>query len=155
METTENKTQIKKRILTQCMLKQQSLIDDFKSRLKELKLLQDAETEEISSGNRRAFSQSEYNSIYQALDFAEAEMGILVFLNSKDNSLHETADLGAVIVTNRATFFISVSIEQFSADGHPFVGISTQSPLFLAMRGKRIGDYFTYEGTSYYIEDIF
>ncbi|UCS92042.1 hypothetical protein KZP23_15105 [Echinicola marina] len=151
----EYKIQLKKELLEECRKKQQSLIDDFQFRLHELKGIRDLDDEDINSGNRRAFDQSEYNSLFQALDFAEAEMGILSYLSSKDEKLCEAIELGSVVVTNLATFFVSVSIEQFSSNDIDYLGISTHSPLFIAMRGLKPGDQFQYEGKEYRINDVF
>ncbi len=155
METMENKIQLKNELLEACRKKQQSLIDDFQLRLHELKGVRDLDDEDINSGNRRVFDQSEYNSLFQALDFAEAEMGILSYLSSKGEKLNETVELGSVVITNLATFFVSVSIEQFSSQGKDYLGISTHSPLFIVMRGLKRGDNFQYDGKEYTIKDVF
>ncbi|WP_186758066.1 hypothetical protein [Echinicola salinicaeni] len=151
----ENKIKLKNELLKECRKKQQSLIDDFQLRLHELKGLRNLDEEDINSGNRKTFDRSEYNSLFQALDFAEAEMGILSYLSSKSKKLDNKVELGSVVITDVATFFVSVSIEQFSSNGTNYLGISTHSPLFIAMRGLKAGDSFEYEGKKYYIKDVF
>lgn len=155
MKTKEDKTQLKQQLLNQCIVKQQALIDDFSARLNELKLLQGNENSDSSNGSSKAFSQSEYNSIYQAFDFAKAEMDILKFLVSKEESIHQFVKLGSVVNTDKALFYISVSIEQFSVNGMDYIGISTHSPLYQAMRNKKNNDKFSYEGVDYLIKEVF
>jgi hypothetical protein len=62
---------------------------------------------------------------------------------------------GAIVVTNRGTFFVSASLEKFTVDGKVYTGISLSSPLYQAMHGKVKGDTISFRGTSYKIKDLF
>ena len=65
------------------------------------------------------------------------------------------AEYGTVVKTDKETFFISVGVERFYVDDFPVFGISVQSPIYKVMKGKRVGDRFSYKGLTYRIEEIF
>jgi hypothetical protein len=65
------------------------------------------------------------------------------------------AEYGTVVRTDKETFFISVGIEEFNVDGQPVFGISVQSPIYRVMKGKKVGEHFTYNGITCLIEEIF
>ncbi len=48
--------------------------------------------------------------------------------------------LGDVIETDKGHFFVAVSSDEFTVDGISYRGISVESPLYLALRGKKNGD---------------
>ncbi|MEB2777429.1 hypothetical protein SYJ56_19095 [Algoriphagus sp. D3-2-R+10] len=98
---------------------------------------------------------SEINLIEEELEFAKEEMRVLNYIKSNLKKLHKTPELGAVVVTDKASFFISVSIEEFMVGENRYFGISTQSPIFKAMRGKSRFETFTYGSTDYLIKEIF
>lgn len=152
------KQNLKEKLLTECIRKQKSIIHDFNLRLMELKEIEaDAADEELdgSRQGQRAQADSELFLLTKQLDFAQREMEFLESLQSKVHSPAEVIEAGAVVVTDKLTFFISVSIEQFTVDGKLYAGLSVYSPLFLAMRGKRTGETFTFNRITYLINEIF
>jgi hypothetical protein len=158
MRTDIEKAALKKQMLTACIAKQQLLIDDFKKRIGAL-LVTDGLGNEESYDNNELSNLSaqieEATAINEALHFAEDEMKQLMFLQFSGDKLNTKAEQGAVVVTNAATFFISVSIEQFRVDRDTYVGLSVFSPLFLVMKGLTAGEKFIYSGKEYRINDIF
>ena len=158
MRTNIEKAALKKQMLTACIAKQQLLIDDFKKRIAALLSTDGLGNEESYDNNELSNVSSqieEANAINEALHFAEDEMNQLMFLQFSGDQLNTQAEQGAVVITNAATFFISVSIEQFRVDRDIFIGLSVFSPLFLAMKGLTAGEKFTYGGREYRINDIF
>ena len=97
----------------------------------------------------------EINTINSLLEFAETELLVLETIKQTVDTKRDSVSLGAIVVTNHNTFFISASLEQFSVDGSKYLGISTKSPLYFAMEGKKIGDSFEYKDKRYTIKDIF
>lgn len=144
-------------MLSACIARQQSLMDDFKERINFL-LTEDSNADDEHDNNRMAqdaLRLAELNMLNDTLAFARQEMTILQQLKFLEDMAHDRVKLGAVVVTDKQTFFVCVSIEQFTVDGKTYVGISTSSPLFHAMRGRQEGDTFAYKGTLYHIEEIF
>jgi hypothetical protein len=149
---------LRKKMLDACIKKQQLLIDDFKGRVKALLDTEDLGNEEEYDNtqlSQKGQASEEVNNINEALSLANEEMNFLLQLKSADNNSHSVVGPGAIIITDKAVFFISVSIEQFGVDGETFIGISTKSPLYLTMKGLPKESIFCHNGTNYKILDIF
>lgn len=56
---------------------------------------------------------------------------------------------GAVVVTDKMTLYICVSIESFEVNGHALFGISTKTPIYASMRGLEKGKTFQFNETVY------
>lgn len=59
------------------------------------------------------------------------------------NSVSNTIKLGSLVITNKARFYISVSLGEFFFQGDRFYAISPESPMAQIMIGKKVGDDFT------------
>lgn len=138
--------------------KQQLLIDDFKTRLKALTesehLSNDAELDGTQSA-QKAQMEAEINLLNDQLQFANEEMILLQGLQARTDTPCHQITLGAVVVTDSNTFFVSASLEAFQLNGETFIGISTHSPLYKTMMGKKKGESFNFQGTTYSIKDVF
>ncbi|SIT97159.1 Transcription elongation factor, GreA/GreB family [Epilithonimonas bovis DSM 19482] len=58
------------------------------------------------------------------------------------NSVSDTVKLGSLVITNKARFYISVSLGEFFFQGDRFYAISAESPMAKIMLGKKVGDDF-------------
>lgn len=59
------------------------------------------------------------------------------------NSESEHAKLGSLVITNKARFYISVSLGEFFFEGDRFYAISPESPMAKKMIGMKPGEEFT------------
>jgi hypothetical protein len=158
MRTKIEKAALKKRMLEACITKQQSLIKDFRIRLEALLVTEGLGNEESYDSNEHshtAMQMEEATGLSETLRFAEDEMKQLMFLEHSAEETTARVEPGAAVVTNAATFYISVSIEQFKVDNETFIGLSVHSPFYIAMKGKVAGDTVVYSGREYRINDIF
>lgn len=55
----------------------------------------------------------------------------------------ERIQLGSLVITNKARFYISVSLGEFFFEGDRFYAISPESPMAKRMMGMKSGDDFT------------
>lgn len=69
--------------------------------------------------------------------------------------LLETVGPGAVVVTDRRTFYVSVGIEDFEVGNREIFGLSTGAPIYEVMKGKGKGENFSFRDMKYVIEDVF
>lgn len=158
MITTTEKSILKERILEACIAQKQSLIDDFEVRMKSLLESEGLGNEEEYDNNelsQKGQASEEVNSLNDALSTANEEMNVLRQLQAGEKISYAKAGPGAVVVTNKGIFFISVSIEKFMIDGKNIIALSVKSPLYLAMRGLPKKSKFHYNGKGYTIIDIF
>lgn len=58
------------------------------------------------------------------------------------NSPFQKSQIGALVITNKARFYISVSLGEFFFEGDRFYAISPESPMAKIMEGKKVGDEF-------------
>jgi hypothetical protein len=158
MTTSIEKSELKRKMLAACIAKQQSLINDFRERIKSLTETEGLGNEEYYDDRELSIQSSrvsEINTLNQLLEFANQEMELLENLRIPHDVIHDRAVVGAVVATDNKTFYISASIESFTVDGRSYLGISARSPLFQAMSGKRKGDSFSFKEKHYRINDIF
>ena len=59
------------------------------------------------------------------------------------NNSTERIQLGSLVITNKARFYISVSLGEFFFEGDRFYAISPESPMAKKMMGMKSGDAFT------------
>ena len=75
-------------------------------------------------------------------------------IENTDFGMTDTVQPGAVIKFNNRRFVVCVSTTRFDVDGKTYMGISTQSPIYLAMVGLKAGDIFTHNGTEFEVQEI-
>lgn len=59
------------------------------------------------------------------------------------NTSTDRVQLGSLVITNKARFYISVSLGEFFFEGDRFYAISSESPMARKMMGMKAGDEFT------------
>ncbi|ASW76111.1 hypothetical protein IQ37_05905 [Chryseobacterium piperi] len=59
------------------------------------------------------------------------------------NNTTERVQIGSLVITNKARFYISVSLGEFFFEGDRFYAISPESPMAKKMMGMKSGDAFT------------
>jgi len=152
-----SKIEFKTKILQASILQQQKVVDDFQKRVKEIMTSEAIEKDEYDSHQQsfKAETMTEVSLLSDQLHFANHELDELKHIQNYGHECHSTAEYGTVVKTDKETFFISVGIERFDADDLPVFGISVQSPIYRAMKGKRVGDNFSYNGITYLVEEIF
>lgn len=70
------------------------------------------------------------------------------------NSEFGKVRLGALVITNKARFYISISLGEFFYEGDRFYAISEESPLAQKMLGLTVGSEFTLNKIHQKIEEI-
>lgn len=70
------------------------------------------------------------------------------------NSDSEYAKLGSLVITNKARFYISVSLGEFFFEGDRFYAISPESPMAQKIIGMKAGEEFTLNKIHQKIETI-
>ncbi|RPA69018.1 hypothetical protein EF405_04175 [Cyclobacteriaceae bacterium YHN15] len=150
--------EFKKKSLEASIKKHQSVIDDLKRSIKELLGTEDAANRDESDLTQQSVNTEQIqkaNAIGDQVSFANDEMTLLNNMLPLIEDIHDQVTLGSVVVTDKMVFFVSASIEQFEVDGIELFGLSTESPIYQEMRGKKKGDLFSYKKHHYTIVDLF
>lgn len=71
------------------------------------------------------------------------------------NSASKTVKLGSLVITNKARFYISVSLGEFFFNNDRFYAISAESPMAQTMMGMKPGDSFVLNRIAQTIEEIY
>lgn len=144
----------KAQIFEACKLKQEQIISDFKTEISNLKSeIYDRDvipSQGDSSSSERHQVLLRYE---QELEHLEQELGVLDSIS--DEKICEIVELGAVVITDSLSFFVSISAEELNVNGDKIFGISVQAPLYKAMKGKKKGDTFSINQKQYEILDVY
>lgn len=70
------------------------------------------------------------------------------------NTSTDRIALGSVVFTNKARFYISVSLGEFFYEGDRFYAISEESPMAKILFGKKAGDSFVLNNIAQTIENV-
>ena len=141
-------------VLQTCIAKQEELVNNFVGRVNEL--VADASTQRQStsqSEDRTAGNVEVLETLQRELAFVQMEMGVLKSINPEQ--VNNKVELGAIVVTNKRTFFIAVSVEKIEIEGQEIFGISMRAPIYSAMIDLKKGDQFEFNGISYKIQDVY
>jgi transcription elongation GreA/GreB family factor len=145
---------VKSIIHTAYLEKQKELIEDFKKR--ELEMNKDilSQNESLSqSEDRKAGKLELLKALGNELVFAQEEMTYLKTLEAAKES--NVVEPGAVVVTDKMTFFVGVSGERAEIEKEEVFAISTKAPIYATMMGLKKGNSFQFNESSYAIEDIY
>ena len=71
------------------------------------------------------------------------------------NSEMSVVQLGSLVITNKARFYISVSLGEFFFEGDRMYAISEESPMAKMMIGKKVGEEFVLNRIHQKIEEIY
>lgn len=152
-----SKNEFKAQILLASIAQQQRMVDDCKKRVSEIMTSEASQKDEYDAHQQsfKSETMAEVSLLSDQHHFALHELDELKHIQNYDHERHPVTEYGTVVKTDKETFFISVGIEQFYVNDQPIFGVSVQSPIYRAMKGKRVGDRFSYKGISYLIEEIF
>ena len=112
--------------------------------------------------SREVKKTSKYDSIREEMQEEIYQMQKqLASLRDLQRTLHQIQDktsdkiqVGSIVFTNKARFYISVSLGEFFFEGDRFYAISEESPMAKIMFGKKVGDSLTLNNISQVIEQI-
>ncbi|UII30659.1 hypothetical protein LVD17_20410 [Fulvivirga ulvae] len=148
------KREIREQIMNSCIRQQQLLMDDFSQRIKSLLASQKQQTKSGLNGSKSLMNLDEIDLLNDAMIFAQLEMNRLRYLRSVNYMDHREVELGAIVITDVNTIFVSSSVEPFWFNGENIICISTESALFNQMKGKRTGELFFHNQNTYIIREI-
>ena len=123
-----------------------------------LQQAQEASTDDTksSAGDKfetgREMAQQDINRNKQLLADAQQQKAILLSL--ADVPKIEKVRSGSLVITNNGNFYISISAGQLQLEGKTFFAISAASPIGKLLLGKAIGEQFSFNGKTYFIEQV-
>jgi transcription elongation GreA/GreB family factor len=150
------KLTLKKRILAAGIKAQTSIVEDFRTRIQELKTTgQQYADEQHDSGAQSMTADTEEQAGLMTEQLAMLEEELEKLQRISLDEVHDVVHLGSVVTTEKQLFFVSVSIERFKCDNVEYFGVSTKAPVYKAMEGKKKGEKFEVNGRQFEIVDLF
>ncbi len=70
------------------------------------------------------------------------------------NGVTYTADVGSVVKTDNGNFYISISAGVLKVKNDIFFAVSPVSPVGLLLKGKKVGNKFKLNDTTYHINEV-
>jgi hypothetical protein len=67
----------------------------------------------------------------------------------------DVVEHGACVVTDKQAFLLSIGAGKFMVGNKVFFAISAQTPIYAALKGKKVGDTIVFNGQSQTISEIF
>lgn len=152
-----DKLAFKQKIHDQAVASVEKTVRDLR---KEIALIKNGEMvidEDQFDMDQQAQGEAAHEVIHELAGQLHFELEELQRLQRMDIKLPllETVAPGAVVVTNRRTFYICVGIEDFKVENREVFGISLMAPIYEVMEGKKKGETFAFRDTEYLIEDVF
>lgn len=144
----------KKEILQQIIDQEAGYIEKLKETLEEYKEASDLDEQETI--DRQEMSQANEAKDMQMrmrlqLDKANLDFADVKKIGALD---YNRVEAGALVTTDKAYFFVGVSIHNLEIKGKDLYGVSVESPAFKEILGKVEGDKFKLGENTYNIEKI-
>ncbi|MCH6233604.1 hypothetical protein [Cognataquiflexum rubidum] len=153
-----NHAAFKKALLETSIKKHQSVIDDFKNSIREMIGGENEANQEEPEMSQQGFNAEQIhraNAIGEQVNFANKEMELLQNMLPTIEDINDSVRLGSVVVTDKDIFFVSASIERMKVNGISVFGLSSDSPLYQVMKGKKQGEKFSFKDSHYQIKEVF
>lgn len=90
-----------------------------------------------------------------ARQYSNAQTGVRYLQDLLRLPPFDTVEHGAVVVTDRQNFLLSIGAGKFMVGNRVFFAISAQTPIYAALKGKRVGDEIVFNGQRQTIKEIF
>lgn len=147
--------QLKKLLYQQCLDYVQQRMDAARLSIEAAQQASQDDTKS-SAGDKyetgREMAQQETNRNVAQLNEANK---LKVALNQINPAIsNNSVEIGSIVMTSLAKFYISISAGALSAAGEIYMAISPASPIGLKMKGLKAGDEFNLNGKVYKIESI-
>jgi hypothetical protein len=155
MELIAEQLEMKKQLLAECFTIQSRLVETAKEAMQQA---QDSANEEQGSIEDNSESFKSQLQIDRDMYARQVEEAINSFNQLRKIDITKespTIALGSVVITDSQNFFISISLGEINVEGKRFFAISTSTPLYKEMAGKKKGEVFKFRDRKYRIEKVY
>ena len=89
-----------------------------------------------------------------ARQYSNALAGIRVLQDLRKLPPFDSVQHGAVVATDRQNFLLSIGAGKFMVGNKVYFAISAQTPIYMALKGKTVGDTITINGQTQTIMEV-
>ena len=90
-----------------------------------------------------------------AKQYSNALAGIRYLQDLLKEAPHDMVEHGAVVVTDCQNFLLSIGAGKFMVGNRVFFAISAQTPIYVALKGKHVGDSIVFNGLTQTVKEIY
>ena len=90
-----------------------------------------------------------------ARQYSNAQTGVRYLQDLLKLEPFDTVEHGACVVTDKQKFLLSIGAGKFMVGHDVYFAISAQTPIYLALKGKKVGDSIVFNGQRQTIIEIF
>lgn len=90
-----------------------------------------------------------------ARQYSNAQTGVRYLQDLLRLEPFDTVEHGACVVTDKQKFLLSIGAGKFMVGHDVYFAISAQTPIYLALKGKKVGDSIVFNGQRQTIIEIF
>lgn len=142
----------KKRLIDHCIAGQEESFNEVK------KAMDEAQREANAYGPPKDRYDGFRNQQLKKRDMlakqSEQALQNLKALHIVEPEGHGIVDFGSLVITDSMIFFVSIGLGLVQFEQEQVAVISTQVPIYQAMRDKKAGDRFSFNGKAYTIINI-
>ncbi len=155
MYTMVSLQDIKPKLYQYCVKQIQQRIDLAREAMQRMQAAANEETKS-SAGDKyetgRAMMQLEKEKYAQQINHALQQKKVMDQVDP--NRLCKAVGLGSLVKTNQGMFYMGISLGKIELEGDNYFAISLATPLGQASNGLTAGNSFTFQGKTYFIEEI-
>lgn len=146
---------IKKELLSRCFEKIEERVREIMLAIQQAQEALESETKS-SAGDKyetsREMIQQDLNRCHMQLSQAKKDW---ILLQKIEIGIKEKVEMGAIVMTEKGTYFMAVSLGQQQVDGRNFIVISPSSPIGKLLLGSEIGDAIFFNGAKQLITAVY
>ncbi|MBD1432528.1 GreA/GreB family elongation factor [Sphingobacterium sp. DN00404] len=146
---------IKKELLNNCLRQIEGRLEETAFAIQQAQEAIESETKS-SAGDKyetsREMIQQDLNRYHTQLLQSKKDW---VVLQKMETEIKEKVEIGAIVVTEKVTYFMAVSLGQQLVEGMNFMVISPSSPIGKLLLGREVGDQIVFNGTKQSITAVY
>jgi hypothetical protein len=89
-----------------------------------------------------------------ARQYSNAQTGVRYLQDLLKLPPFDTVEHGAVVITDKQRFLLSIGAGKFMVGNDVYFAISAQTPIYAALKGKKVGDTLVFNGQSQTIKEV-
>ncbi len=150
MERTEKR----QRVIGACIAQQQQIADVAKQEMDSAQQQSNDYGANVDRYDSYRTKMMRSRDMY-AKQYSNAQTGIRYLQDLLKLPPFDVVEHGACVVTDRQKFLLSIGAGKFSNGNEVWFAISAQTPIYMALKGKRVGESIVFNGQTQTIHEIF
>lgn len=149
-----DKEKLKKEIVRSCMNTLERSIETTRERIAEI--IQTANDYEGDHDIFDPFKEEMMRKKDLQVRQMEKQLDEIKLLKKVDPArISKKVEFGSVVITDKQKMFVSVAMGKVTVENEPYYIISTQVPVFQAMKDLMVGESFSINNNTFVIKDVF